>query len=45
MVERKEQQNMLNDFTKQIALADRIVINKLDLVDESTIHELESSIR
>lgn len=45
MSERNEQQSMVNDFTKQIALADRIVINKLDLVDQETILELETSIR
>jgi G3E family GTPase len=35
----------INEFTRQIALADRIVINKLDLVDSSVLHDLEAKIR
>ena len=36
----------INECVRQIALADRIVINKTDLItDESILSQLESSIR
>ncbi|KAJ3227411.1 COBW domain-containing protein 1 [Clydaea vesicula] len=42
--ENQNNKNVINEFTRQIALADRIVLNKLDLIDETSLEELKSKI-
>ncbi|RUP49067.1 hypothetical protein BC936DRAFT_143360 [Jimgerdemannia flammicorona] len=41
----KAENGSINDAVKQIAIADRIIINKTDLVDEGTLTQLESDLR
>ncbi|KAH8549706.1 COBW domain-containing 2 [Umbelopsis sp. PMI_123] len=40
----EKEDGAINEATKQIAIADRIIINKKDLLSESQINELESTI-
>ncbi|PVU97390.1 hypothetical protein BB561_000605 [Smittium simulii] len=44
-VSKVDDYSYLNDATKQIAYADRIILNKIDLVDTLTIKNVESAIR
>lgn len=40
-----DKKNEINEATKQIALADRLVLNKTDLVDQEELTYLEGQIR
>ncbi|KAK9721778.1 hypothetical protein K7432_003177 [Basidiobolus ranarum] len=44
-LQEKKANNEVNEAVKQIALADRLILNKVDLVNESDLERLESSIR
>ncbi|KAI8893299.1 CobW/HypB/UreG, nucleotide-binding domain-containing protein [Globomyces pollinis-pini] len=41
----KKQEGSINEATKQIALADRIILNKIDLIDEETRVNLEIQLK
>ncbi|KAF9207540.1 COBW domain-containing protein 1 [Haplosporangium sp. Z 27] len=44
-LELKKEDGSLNETAKQIAMADRIILNKTDLVNKQTVDELEQDIR